>query len=59
MTECPICLGPHDPQTHAATLRIRGWLRARLERVLEPPLKPRRTQPPHPNQFFLKGSGRP
>ncbi|HUI53881.1 MAG TPA: hypothetical protein VLY04_02850 [Bryobacteraceae bacterium] len=29
-SDCPICLIPHDDEIHAATLRIREWVRDRL-----------------------------
>jgi hypothetical protein len=25
--ECSVCLGPHDEETHAATLSVRRWFR--------------------------------
>lgn len=27
MRDCRTCLGPHDEETHAATLRVRAWLK--------------------------------
>ena len=35
-TECRLCGIAHDPQLHAAVLRIRAWVRARLALVLQP-----------------------
>ena len=28
--DCPVCLLPHDPEIHAATLRLHEWLRSRV-----------------------------
>ncbi len=25
--DCPVCLGPHDEETHSATLSVRRWFR--------------------------------
>jgi hypothetical protein len=34
---CKVCLIEHDEEIHAATLRLREWLRERVrERVAEP-----------------------
>ncbi len=30
MPECKICLGPHDDEIHAATLRVRAWFRSQV-----------------------------
>jgi hypothetical protein len=57
--ECKVCGTQHDPQIHQAVLAVRAWLRRRVLGVLEPPPRPRLTQPPHPNQFYVRGSGRP
>lgn len=34
---CPVCLVRHDRETHAATLRIRRWLRDTLKAKMAPP----------------------
>jgi hypothetical protein len=28
--ECPVCLGAHDEEIHAATLSVRSWFRAEV-----------------------------
>jgi hypothetical protein len=56
--ECAICGTKHDPQIHQAVLAVRAWLRRRMRRVLEPLPRPKQTFPPHPNQFYVQGSGR-
>jgi hypothetical protein len=33
---CPVCLIPHVAAIHAATLRIRRWLRERVKLALRP-----------------------
>lgn len=30
--ECPVCLGPHDDEIHAATLSVRRWFRGEVTR---------------------------
>ena len=30
IADCPVCLLPHDPEIHAATLRLHEWLRSRV-----------------------------
>ncbi|MGD0497806.1 MAG: hypothetical protein ABSC23_05150 [Bryobacteraceae bacterium] len=30
--ECPVCLGPHDDEIHAATLSVRRWFRGQVMR---------------------------
>jgi hypothetical protein len=59
VSECKVCGVPHDERLHMAVLRQRRWLRERTLLACQPVRKPGKTQPPHPNQFFLKGSGRP
>ncbi|PWU09431.1 MAG: hypothetical protein C5B51_06270 [Terriglobia bacterium] len=27
LVECPVCFGPHDEETHTATLNVRRWFR--------------------------------
>lgn len=34
--DCRVCLLPHDEHIHAATERLHGWLKARLETALKP-----------------------
>jgi hypothetical protein len=59
MSECKVCGQEHNGDLHRAVLAVRAWLRERMLRACEPPRKPGKTQPPHPNQFYLQGSGRP
>jgi len=36
--ECPVCFGLHNEEIHAASLSIRSWLRAEIQRrTVEPP----------------------
>jgi len=37
MSECRLCLGPCDPETHQASASIHEYLRAHLASVTEPP----------------------
>jgi hypothetical protein len=46
-TQCATCLGKHDPEFHASTLRIRAWLRAHLELVQKPLPVPQQKSQPH------------
>jgi hypothetical protein len=57
--ECKVCGIRHDREVHAAVLSVRRYLRARIERLFQPPPRPRLIEPPHPNQFYVRGSGRP
>jgi hypothetical protein len=50
--ECRTCLGRHDPEIHAATLRIHAWVRQRLRRLLEP-LPPPGPAKAHPHQLVI------
>jgi hypothetical protein len=34
--ECRLCLGPCEPEIHAATERVRAWLRERIAEYLAP-----------------------
>ncbi|MDQ2899398.1 MAG: hypothetical protein M3Y07_06305 [Acidobacteriota bacterium] len=34
--QCRSCMGDHDEHIHAATLRVRGWLRSEINRKLAP-----------------------
>ena len=34
--ECPVCLGPHDEEIHAATLNVRQWFRGEVTKSFEP-----------------------
>ena len=45
--ECHICLGEHEPELHAATVRLRKWLRAEVARRCAAPAqaKPRTDRP--------------
>lgn len=43
MKECRLCLGPHDPAIHQATVRIHQWLRAKLMFAPPPEKVKRRT----------------
>jgi len=38
---CRICLIEHDEATHAATLRVREWLRDKMRLVTDPPDLPK------------------
>jgi len=38
---CRICLIEHDEATHAATLRVREWLRDKMRLVTDPPKPPK------------------
>jgi hypothetical protein len=48
--ECKVCGIAHDPQIHAAVLRIRAWVRARLTLVrglvTSPQQEPHAFRPP-------------
>ena len=37
--ECPVCLGSHESEIHAATLRVREWFRKRLQGWLAAPIE--------------------
>jgi hypothetical protein len=37
MNECRVCLGPHDEDTHLATVRVHDWFRSEIERTLAVP----------------------
>ena len=37
--DCPVCLLPHDPEIHAATLRIHEWLKSQVLYVHVPQRK--------------------
>jgi hypothetical protein len=55
VSECRICGVRHDPQTHAAVLRIRAWVRAPVRRVLEPIARPQQWLTPYlPNLNAIK-----
>ncbi|MGI8988703.1 MAG: hypothetical protein ACR2I2_03840 [Bryobacteraceae bacterium] len=34
--QCHSCMGDHDENVHAATLRVRNWLRSEVNRKLGP-----------------------
>jgi hypothetical protein len=34
--DCPVCCVPHDESIHAATLRLRAWLREQVRLTLRP-----------------------
>jgi hypothetical protein len=36
MKQCHVCDGRCTPEVHASSLRIRAWLRARLELAMQP-----------------------
>lgn len=49
MTNCSVCYGPCDPPTHAASLRIRRYLRERVRlSLLEPAIISRPVKPVAP-----------
>ena len=33
MSDCSVCLGQHDEEIHAATLRVRKWFRTQIQPV--------------------------
>jgi hypothetical protein len=35
--ECPVCFGPHNDEIHDASLSIRSWFRADIQRRMERP----------------------
>ncbi len=37
MTECRVCLGPHERTIHAATLRVHTWFRKQVTLSLRAP----------------------
>jgi hypothetical protein len=34
--DCPVCLGQHDDEIHAATLAVHRWFRAEVTKSFEP-----------------------
>ena len=34
--DCPVCLGQHDEEIHAATLAVHRWFRAEVTKSFEP-----------------------
>ena len=34
--ECPVCLGTHDDDVHAATVDLHRWLRGEIARRVDP-----------------------
>lgn len=34
-SECPVCLGEHDEEIHAATVRLRTWFRETVTQYLD------------------------
>lgn len=34
-SDCPVCLVPHDPEIHSATVAVHAWFRAEVMRKLE------------------------
>ena len=36
--ECPVCLGQHDEEIHAATVAVHRWFRAEVTKSFEPPV---------------------
>jgi hypothetical protein len=50
--ECTLCLGPHDEEIHAATTRVRAWLRSEMARRLGAPdqTDPLAGEPPEPDR---------
>jgi len=34
--ECPVCLGPHDEEIHAATVAVHRWFRGEVTKSFEP-----------------------
>jgi hypothetical protein len=59
MSECRICGIAHDREVHAATLRLRRWLKKRIERALNPPPRPPKPTTKTLPQIVLRGTGRP
>ena len=34
--DCPVCLGQHDEEIHAATLAVHRWFRAEVTKSFQP-----------------------
>jgi hypothetical protein len=34
--ECPVCMGQHDDEIHAATVAVHRWFRAEVTKSFEP-----------------------
>jgi hypothetical protein len=54
--ECDVCVGPHDPAIHEATVGIRKWLRQSIADKLRPVVAP---TPPQAAEKIEKSENKP
>lgn len=45
MSDCPVCLIPHDPAIHKATMSVRKWLKQQVKLSLQAPAKVTKRKP--------------
>jgi hypothetical protein len=38
LADCPVCMGQHDDEIHAATVAVHRWFRAEVTKSFEPPV---------------------
>jgi hypothetical protein len=36
VADCPVCMGQHDDEIHAATIAVHRWFRAEVTKSFEP-----------------------